>query len=212
MNAAIELAGGNAKEAVPHQTKAVEALAKVTEQLDAANDASAPDKKTALAQAKAQAQALAEKLEKLAAKPPTTQPATQAGKPPEPKKEPEAKGELSKLERQELGQKAVDDAARLARQLAARELRKGDKEYTQDVQKLQDLLKNPDKLSTELEKATEATDKLAGVTARISNKLEAELQANIEAKRLFDAQREECPPEYRQFVNRYFEVLSTRGK
>ena len=64
----------------------------------------------------------------------------------------------------------------------------------------------------ELEKRLRVDPKLlqevGGIVARISSKLESEIQAKTEAKKMFSSQREECPPEYRQFVNRYFEELS----
>jgi hypothetical protein len=49
---------------------------------------------------------------------------------------------------------------------------------------------------------------VAEIIARISNKLEAEMEAKTEAKKLFASQREECPPSYRQLVNKYFEALA----
>jgi len=49
---------------------------------------------------------------------------------------------------------------------------------------------------------------VSGIVGSISDKIEAELQAKTEASKLFSSQREECPPSYRQFVNKYFEALS----
>ncbi|MHC5055657.1 MAG: coiled-coil domain-containing protein [Planctomycetota bacterium] len=43
---------------------------------------------------------------------------------------------------------------------------------------------------------------------RVRDRLEKEYRAAIDAKTLFEAQREECPPRYRGLVNKYFEGLS----
>jgi hypothetical protein len=49
---------------------------------------------------------------------------------------------------------------------------------------------------------------VTGIVGRISDKIEAEIAAKSAAGKLYSSQREECPPNYRQFVNKYFEVLS----
>ena len=269
-NAAVELTAANAKNATPHQAKAVEALAKVKDELLAANGARAIDPTTALAQARAQAKALQEKLEKLGAKPqpkpalqarnaeqPQPQAAAetqpQAGKKPQPKpaeeavskrvgsetqptteEQPKAKpGEeamvgsetqpaaeeqakpetpLSKADRKELAQEAADAAERLKEQLAARDFSRGNEEAKQDFDAFQQKVQKRKQLTDELEDMSKAPDEVARLTARVSDRLEAASEANVVAKRLFAAQREECPPQYRQLVNRYFEALSKQEK
>ncbi len=49
---------------------------------------------------------------------------------------------------------------------------------------------------------------VTGIVGRIDDKIEAEIEAKSAAGKLFSSQREECPPNYRQFVNKYFEALS----
>ena len=49
---------------------------------------------------------------------------------------------------------------------------------------------------------------LHGAAKRVHDKLEADFEVAVSAKALFQAQREECPPQYRPLVNRYFEALS----
>jgi len=65
---------------------------------------------------------------------------------------------------------------------------------------------------SELEKKLEVDPKfltqVTDIVGRISDKIEAELEAKTAAGKLFSSQREECPPNYRQFVNKYFEALS----
>lgn len=279
-NAAVELTAANAKNATPHQAKAVEALAKMKDELLAANGARATDPTTALAQARAQAKALQEKLEKLGAKPrpqpslqarnaeqsqppaaaeaqaqagekPKSKPAeeaqakadgkskstpgekavvlpvgseTQAAADQKPKAKPEertqAQGDekskpqapLSKAERTELAQQAADDADRLKEQLAARDFSRGNEEAKKDFDAFQQKVQSRKQLTDELEDMRHAPDEVARLTARVSDRLEAASEGNRVAKRLFAAQREECPPQYRQLVNRYFEALSKQEK
>jgi hypothetical protein len=243
-NAAVELTAANAKTAAPHQAKAVEALAKMKDELLAANGARATDPTTALAQARAQAKALQEKLEKLGAKPqpkPSLQARTaeqaqpqaegQTGEKPKPKpaeeagtvavgsetqptneEKPKPETPLSKTERKELAREAADDADRLKEQLAARDFSRGNEEAKKDFDAFQQKVQNRKQLSDELEDMSKAPDEVARLTARVSDRLEAASEANTVAKRLFAAQREECPPQYRQFVNRYFEALSKQEK
>ena len=233
-DAAVELAAKNATNAIPHQSKAVEALAHIKEELMAADNARASDLATALAQAKSQAQALKDKLGKLGAQPesqPAAQtqakgdapaktgqaPATQAkaDAPAKTGEHPGAQakgdGKLSGQQRKDLADKAADDAARLARQLAARDFAKGDQAFAQDINTLQQMVQDPAKMRADLTKKPEA-ERLASVTARLSDKLEAAYEADLQARKLFAAQREECPPQYRHLVNAYFEALSKQAK
>ena len=245
MNAAVELAAASAKGAVPNQTKALEALSKIRDELLAANGARAADLATALAQAKAQAKALQDKLQQMGAKPqpkPQSKPAEEAkpkpgdeakSKPAEeakPKAGEEAKskpgdeakskageeaekgGKMSPDQRKDLAQEAADDAQRLADQLAARDFAKDDKGFAEDIHAFQGATTNPKKLAKELETLKSTPDELNALTQRVADRLEAAHEATLAAKRLFAAQREECPPQYRELVNRYFEALSKQGK
>ena len=58
------------------------------------------------------------------------------------------------------------------------------------------------------ERGDEMLADLRDAAWRVHDRLEAEYESALSAKRLFQAQREECPPRYRPLVNRYFEVLS----
>jgi len=75
-----------------------------------------------------------------------------------------------------------------------------------------DLLKQMTMDKAELEKRLMVDPKflqdVSGLVGSISSKIEAELEAKTKAGKLFSSQREECPPSYRQFVNKYFEALS----
>jgi len=224
-DAAVELASNSTTSAVPHQNKALAALAHVKDELVVADNARATDLTTALAQAKAQAQALNDKLTQLAAKP-ETQPADQAQTKPgqaqakadeqpktgeQPATQAKAAPKLSPQQRQELAAKAADDAARLARQLASRDFAKNDQAFAHDIQTLQQMAQDPAKMTQDLAKTSPPKD-IAGLAGRLSDKLESAYDADLAAKKLFAAQREECPPQYRPFVNAYFEALSKQAK
>jgi hypothetical protein len=75
-----------------------------------------------------------------------------------------------------------------------------------------DRLKEMSMDKSELEKRLAVDPKFlqdaSDLVGSISNKIEAEIQAKAEAGKLFSSQREECPPKYRQLVNKYFEALS----
>ena len=49
---------------------------------------------------------------------------------------------------------------------------------------------------------------LREAAGRVHEKLLADYEDTANASMLFQAQREECPPQYRSLVNRYFEALS----
>ena len=55
-------------------------------------------------------------------------------------------------------------------------------------------------------------NEIATVVRRVRDKLEAEYKVTLDSKRLQDAQRDDCPPSYRQLVNKYYEALSEAGK
>jgi len=115
-----------------------------------------------------------------------------------------AQAKPTEAEQKAAAQKLAFQMANLARKLDEREivsqedLEKLKKEMTMDKAELEKRLRvDPDLLA-----------RVSGVVDRISAKLETELEAKTEAKKLFSSQREECPPLYRQFVNKYFEALS----
>ena len=211
---------------MPQQTKALDALGKVREELFTANNARAADLAAALLLAKTQAKALEDKLAQLGAKPPAqsgdqhgAKPADQHGsKPADQQGAKPADQHGSKpaaqngSERKELAEEAADDARRLADQLGARELVKGDPDFAHDVREIQGMAQNRQQLAVQLQQTPATPDQLATVTQRVADRLETAYEATLAAKRLFAAQREECPPQYRQLVNRYFEALSKQEK
>jgi hypothetical protein len=96
---------------------------------------------------------------------------------------------------------------RLARHLADRDF--ADKP---DQQALANATKEGGHLSSDLLNDSTKKDQMATIIRRVHDKLETEYQVTLESKRLQDAQREDCPPAYRQLVNKYYEALSEAAK
>jgi hypothetical protein len=225
VNAMVELNAFKPKNAVPEQKKAEEALAKVLESLKNASDTMAADPKAELKRAKNEAEKLAKEVAKLDKKPeakpeekPQPKPAEKgqekAGEKPEDKAgakpeqknaaKPEEKKELTPQERKEAAEKAKALAKQLAEHMDNREF--GKKE---DREKLKEITKDPD-LQKKLEEDEKKLDEMKEVVARIKNKLEEAYEAKMTGQHLFSAQREECPPQYRALVNKYYESLSQK--
>jgi len=186
-NAAIKLAAGDIKGAQAEQQKIKDVLETVGDSLKNAGGTRAGDVATALKRAKDDAAAAKANLDKL-------------GK------------EAGVEARKELADKTADELARLARALQQRDLSNGNKEFTADAEAIGTAVKNLAKLSDELEKVPAKRGSLAKITTRVQEHLEAEYQTTLKSKELFAAQREECPPEYRPLVNKYFEAIATDAK
>jgi len=77
-----------------------------------------------------------------------------------------------------------------------------------DVEQLKEMSMDKSELEKRLVVDPKFLQNVSGLVGRISDKIEAEVEAKSEAGKLFSSQREECPPAYRQFVNQYFEALS----
>jgi len=112
----------------------------------------------------------------------------------------------SPQQRRALGKDIAAGVRRLTRQLGARDFG-----LSQDVPLLQRVAQD---VALEAKLVTDpATQKrLQEIMARVTDKLEAELEATAKAKRVLSAQQEECPPQYRHLVNKYYEALSRRRK
>jgi len=222
VNATVELNAFKPKSAVPEQKKAEEALAKVIEAVKNASDTMAADSKAELKRAKNEAEKLEKEVAKLDKKPeqkpeekPQPKPEdknAKAEQKPQPKPEdkaaakPEQKKELTPQERKEAAEKANALAKQLVEHMENREF--GKKE---DREKLKELAKDP-QLQKKLEEDEKKLDEMKDVVARIKNKLEEEYDTKMTGQRLFSAQREECPPEYRNLVNKYYESLSQKDE
>ena len=187
-NAVVELTANKPSAATVEQKAAEQAIEKVAASLDAAANTLASDWKSEAARAKGEADRIAQTLAKLDEKAPS--PAAPA----------------TAEDRKALAQDAAVDMAMLARHAAARDL--ADK---QDIEKLaQGANRGP--VVRELAEDSAKRSEVAGVAKRVSNRIEAEMQARVSAEKLYAAQREEFPPHYRELVNKYYEALSHLNK
>ncbi len=194
-NAAVELAKQDATAAKQQQDATVEAVEKVVKNIQAASDSLASDYEAELERARREAKQLTEAIAKA-----NPEAAKKADQKPEPKPEP------SKAERQENAKEAAHLLDRLERHVKQRQF--VDQKKMQELkEKAGDLTKLPQVVETDAGKAFEML-KAAKVVAA---ELDAAYERHQEAKRLFSAQREGCPPQYRELVNQYFETLSNEN-
>jgi len=239
-NAVVELAALRAAKAAGEQKQAEQTLQKALEGVRAANDSLASDIESELRRARNEAQRIEKALAKIdpkqaaaEAQPQGGEPQTKGGEPqpkggelqpkggePQPKAgEPQPKGgepgeattaqaaPLSPREAAERAAQAAYEIKRLAKHLENREFAE-----PQDTEFLKQSAQNPQQLGQSLAKDEEKRGQVLRVVRRVRNKLEAEYEAKLEAKKLFAAQREECPPQYRELVNKYYEALSEARK
>lgn len=182
-NAAVELAAGHPDNAADEQKRAETGLRKVLDIIREANDSRATGYEAELKRAKNEVVRISEAL----AAANTTDPA----------------------QRKEAAQQAATDAERLSRHLQLRQFAQGDKQFLQEQAKLQQMTADAAALLSKISAQGKDADFAAAITF-LRGKLETEYAAMLEARKLFASQREECPPQYRQLVNKYFEALSTR--
>jgi hypothetical protein len=231
-NAVVELTNAKPEPAAGEQKKAEESLEKILGNLRAGADALAANRDAQLRRAARAAEEVKKGTEQLAKADKEKDP--KAGAEPEKKpgkddkadpktdkksgkddKTQQAKaGEKPKTEspadakaRQDTAQKLAYDVQRLANSLDNRNL-----VPQADVDRLKQMTRDTATFRTQINQDKKKVKDLSEIAARISNKLEAEMQAKTEANKLFASQREECPPNYRLLVNKYFEALSEVGK
>ena len=190
-DAVIDLNNLNASEATGDQNAAETSLQKIVDHLQAASESLADSREAQLSRANRAAQETKESMAALLAK--NSAPAGAA-----PSSSSTGVADAADAIRQaayNLGQlSAVVDN----RQIVAQD----------DSDRLRAM--SADKAALEKQLATDPkflSDASTLVDA-VANKIEAELRAKAEEGKLYSSQREECPPEYRLFVNKYFEDLS----
>jgi hypothetical protein len=224
-NAAIELGGARPKSAAAEQAKAEAGVQAVLDKLREAAGTLASDYKSELVRAKFEADRVAGELARLGGKeggahagaqPAGKEGGQQAGKEAGQQAGKEAgqhggqpdgnAGTLGDAERRQLGQKAASDLANLGRHLEQRRF------AADEAREIKRLTENYDTLPKVLASDEAKREELLAVIRRIGGKLMAELDAKLEAERLKDFQREECPPQYRPLVNKYYELLGQSVK
>jgi len=237
-NAAVELDAARPKTAAAEQEKAVAGIGAVLDSLREAAGTLASDYKSELARARFEADRIADALEQLGgeqgrpagaeqgqpagqegAQTPAGQgaehPAGQGAEHPAGQGTEEQggqgaqataqRGTLSGQDRRDLGNRVAADVVTFVGHLDGRQFAPA------EAGQLRTASQNPDVLGQALAADAQKRADLLKVVRRASNKLEAELAAQLEAERLKDFQREECPPQYRHLVNKYYEILSERG-
>jgi hypothetical protein len=183
-DAVIDLNNAAPGTASGEQKEAETALQKIVDHLGAASDALADNRESQLSRAHRAAQEAQQSLAALG------KPAGQAAASPDgtgSDNVSQAAYNLSQLS-------AVIDNRQIVAQNDSDQL----KQMTEDKSQLEKRLATDPKFQGDV----------SSLVSTIAEKIEAELRAKAEAGKLYSSQREECPPEYRQFVNKYFEDLS----
>jgi len=186
-NAVVDLTEKRGSQAAKEQKEAEGGLEKVVERLRRAGDALAADPLSELRRAKGEAQRIERDLTKLAPRP-----ASQPAQDPRP----------TPREKQDAADRLPYEVKRFADHLESRQFADA-----ADTSYLKDAARNQPGLAQQL-KETPKGEEMLPVVRRIRNKLEAEYQSQLDNQRLFSAQREECPPQYRHLVNKYYEAMS----
>ncbi len=114
---------------------------------------------------------------------------------------------LSDREKKELKEDLSYDMERFAQHLENRDFAS-----REEIGEIRKAAASPRPFSTERPDDKRNLDEIGTVVRRVRDKLEAEYQATLENKKLMAAQREECPPNYRQLVNKYYEALANEAK
>jgi hypothetical protein len=114
---------------------------------------------------------------------------------------------LSRSARRQLAKDAAFETQLLSQHLEHRQFADA-----QDREQLNQIAQDPTGLGGKLETDEATRERLRQIVQSVKDRLEAERQSRLKAKRLFSAQREECPPQYRDLVNKYYESLSQTRK
>lgn len=234
-NAVVELGSFKAKAAADEQRKAAEGLAAILTELQAAGDTLAATREQGLKRALREAKAIEKGVAELAGKSGEAasgkgdeaggeEGEAASGKGDEAggkgeetggeegeaasgkSDETGGEGGPSPDRRRQLGREVASGIRRLSRQLGQRDYGVGT-----DAASLQRVGRDPS-LEARLVAEPASQERLFRLARRVSDKLEAELEATAKAKRILSVQREDCPPRYRHLVGKYYEALSKREK
>ena len=219
-NAAVDLNTTNPASAAENQQKAEETLKKIVDLLRRSDDAVSNSKEAKLSRMVRTAQEAKAALAAVAAsqapnapgKAPqpanapgqAPQPANAPGKAPQPANAP-GKAHATQPATASGRQAAATAASKIA------EISKTLGDSPVDPKELEALVKiseDEDELAKSLLTDPEKLEKVTGIINNVSERYEAELEGIRSGKKIFASQREECPPKYRRFVNKYFQVLS----
>jgi hypothetical protein len=206
-SAAVDLNTTNPSSAVENQKKAEEILNKILDLVHRSDDAFSNSKEAKLNRMVRTAQAAKAALAAVAA--------SQAGQAPgkeQGKDAGTAPGQAPGKEQGKAPGSAASGgqaAATAASKIAEISKTLGDSPVNPNELKIiVKISEDEDELAKSLLTDPENLEKVIGIINNISDRYEAELEAIRSGKKIFASQREECPPTYRQFVNKYFQVLS----
>jgi hypothetical protein len=198
-NSAVELAALRPANAVPEQQEAVRSLEHALENVRAANDSLVSDEGAELRRARREAQQLDAALVRLT---PAAAAAVDRTTAP-PQSRPQALPPPAPAEREALTAEAGVTLDQLRRHSQARKF------LSDPVQRRLETYAAERALPRIVAQDDARAVDLLDAVRRAHVELETAYQSHLAARRLFTAQREECPPQYRHLVNRYFEALST---
>ncbi len=200
-NAAVELAALRPASAVPEQQDAVRSLERVLENVRAANDSLVSDAGSELRRARREAQQLDAVLGRLA--PAAAAAVDRVTRPPQPR--PPETVPPTPSEREALTAEARVTLDQLRRHSQARKF------LSEPVQRRLETYAAEPAVPRLAARDDAKAMELLDTVRRAHVELETAYQSHLAARRLFSAQREECPPQYRHLVNRYFEALSAEN-
>lgn len=212
VNAVFELDAGRPTQAAKHQAKAEKGLEKVLQHVRNANDSLASDRESELRRAVREARRLEKGLEKLKDAAQQTRIDQKNARQPKAESKEKAQAEeppstIKELRRRELAEKLAYEIRRFKKHLEQRDLA-----AKRDLDELRKARERPRTFAATAARDPSHTQKLLNVLRRVRNMVEKELKSTLDAKKLFAAQREECPPQYRHLVNKYHEALSRTSR
>ena len=181
-NAAVAMAAQNPTEAQEAQKQVAESLVKAHASLRQASDSTATGFEAELNRARHEAEQAEREIKDVHAKP---EAGTQAA------------------DRHAQAEDAIDIAANLARHIQARDF-----VAPQTAQALHEQLPQNADAASRIETDKAKASALAAAIQKVHAELDEAYTKLQENRRLFSSQREECPPQYRPLVNKYFESLS----
>gem|GEM_PF-2476775 len=198
-NSAVELAALRPAAAAPEQQEAVRSLQRTLENVRAANDSLVADEGSELRRARREAQTLDAALGRLT--PAAAATVDRVNRPPQ--ERPADKAPLTPADRETLTAEAGVTLDQLRRHSQARKF------LSEPVQRRLETYVTEQAVPRVVAQDDAQAVDLLDTVRKAHIELETAYQSHLAARRLFSAQREECPPQYRHLVNRYFEALST---
>ena len=194
-NAVVELAALRAANAAAEQKRVEQTVSKALDEIRAANDSLASDIESELRRARNEGRRIETALERLGAQPQQPDGTEKKQEQPTPR--------LAPRDQAEKGEQAAYEIKRFTNHLENRDFAEPN-----DLASLKQAAQSPQQLGQQIAREDQKRQEVFRVVRRVRNKLEAEYEARLQAKKLFAAQREECPPQYRELVNKYYEALS----